>query len=48
MKPEECKLCETELEDLEYRRLEQNDKAPYDFPICYDCLKELKIHLSEV
>jgi len=44
-----CILCGVDLEEMVYGHPNWNkEKAPYDFPICYDCLRELKKHLKEV
>ncbi len=48
MQLEQCKLCETELEDMEYGHPIPNNKSPYNLQICYGCLKELKKELSQL
>ena len=48
MELEQCKLCGTDLEDMEYGRAVPNDKSPCTLSICYNCLKELKQELAKI
>ena len=42
MKYEECKICGTTLEYPDYGSPSwDGEKAPYDFPVCYECIDKI-------
>lgn len=45
---DECKICGTDLEVLEYGHSVPKGNSPYGLKICYQCLWKIKIELAEM